>query len=116
MSYKDDWDTAKKISMSERIGSIKAFKALVATACVHIEQREDIAYVNMFLKYVRFTKVKDPDLTGFVNFLRGFAIPALTILGRQKWYRDTITDLGLGLSGKPRGGQIEDTSKLLEEE
>lgn len=107
MSFREEWQTKAKISMAEKVG--KVLGELQETACVHIEEREIIAYCKIYM----FLNPEDKE---FNEFLKELAIPSFIELGRQRWYRDTITDLGLALSGKRSGTQTEDTGDILEKE
>jgi len=111
VSFGSDWDTRKKISMSERLGNVTKLKSLVETACVHVEQREFIAWCKIFLRIK-----KAPKKLSFEEFLETIIIPSFKELGHAKWYRDIITDLGLALSLKKREAQSEDTGDILEKE
>lgn len=103
-----DWRTqSQKIAMGEKVGRIDEFKDLQETACVHIEEREIIAYIEVFA-------LLNPNATDFNKFLKEKAKPALIKIGRQKWYRDTLTDLSLALSFKERKSRTEDTKDILE--
>ena len=105
-----DWRTQKqKIAMGEKVGRLKEFEDLQETACVHIEERELIAYIGVF-------ELLNPDAKEFNEFLQTKAKPALIKIGRQKWYRDTITDLSLALSHRKRSKKSEDAKNVLEEE
>lgn len=43
--------------------------------------------------------------------------PVMLKVGRARWYRDTITDLGFALASEEKGDkQTEDASKILEED
>jgi len=99
-----DWDTAKKISMSERVG--KEEETLRETACVHVEERELIGFCKAYPLIV-------PEDEKFNKFLKEVAIPVLTIIGRSRWYRDQITDLGLALSLSEKPTQKSDTKNIL---
>lgn len=101
----DYYKSRQKIAMSEKVG--RELKELQFTACVHLNERILIAKCKIY-------KLMFPEDTEFIEFLDKVGIPALIELGRQKWYRDQITDLGLALSGRDRGGKAEDTSDILE--
>jgi len=107
MSFPEWRLTKQKISMSEKVGRILAF--MKDTACVHVEQREEIAFCEIY-------KLINPDDMDFAKFLDGVAIPALVKLGQARWYRDTITDLGFALSGRKVSRVMEDVKGILEEE
>jgi len=91
-------DTGQKISMGEQVGKI--LKGLQATACIHVEEREYIAIMQMYADLF-------PEDTEFIEYLNKRAIPAFKHLGYGKWYRDVITDLALALSA--RGAQDKKT-------
>jgi len=102
-----EWrDTSRKIAMSEKVG--KLLKFMQETACVHVEERELIAWCEAY----PLICPEDKDL---IKFLKEVSIPVFRKIGRGKWYRDTITDLGFALSAKQRESQDEDTSQALEE-
>lgn len=107
MSFRDEWQTKQKISMSQRAGKI--LKELQQTACVHVEEREVIAWCKIYMRI-------NPEDKEMKEFFEKVIIPAFTELGRQRWYRDQITDLGLALSGKPSTTQTEDAEHILEKE
>ena len=48
----------------------------------------------------------------FVAFIEEFAKPFFEYMGRAKWNRDVVTDLGLALS--TRKGRRKDLSKVLD--
>lgn len=97
-----DWRQFKeKVAMGERVGRIVPF--LKDTACVHVEEREIIAWCEIY-------PLLNPEDKEFNEFLKNVAVPALTKLGMSKWYRDTITDLALALSQKERG-KVEESAK-----
>jgi hypothetical protein len=92
MSKEFDWqDTGRKISMGERVGKLIEF--LRTTACVHVEERELIGWVEVYKKLF-------PEDKEFNEWLDKVVIPSFVTLGQGKWYRDTITDLALALSKK----------------
>ena len=101
-----DWDLKHKASMGEKVGKI--VEELAETACVHIEERELIGWVRSFETMI------PPEHEAFKLYLEEFVVNMLLRVGRQKWYRDTITDLGLALSKGSKDSQTEDTSKVLE--
>jgi len=112
MSKRDflDWRTTQqKIAMGEKVGRLKEFKDLQETACVHLEERELVAYIGVY-------ELVNPEDKEFIKFLKEVAKPALIKIGRQRWYRDTITDLSLALSYKERSTRTEDAKDSLEEE
>ena len=105
-----DWRTQKlKMGMGEKVGRIKEFKDLQETACVHIEERELIAYIEVY-------GLVNPEDKELIKFLEEVAKPALIKIGRARWYRDTITDLSLALSFRERSKETEDTKGILGEE
>lgn len=101
-----DWqDTKKKISMGERVGKIIEF--MKDTACVHVEQRELLAWLVVY-------KNLFPEDVGFIEWLDKKVIPSFITLGQGKWYRDTITDLALALAQKKGDTKRDqDVSKVL---
>lgn len=107
-SYRAEWETRTKIAMGERVGALKQFLFMQETAMVHLEERELIAYCKAYP--LIFTEDKE-----FNDFLQETAIPVLILIGRGKWYRDTITDLSLALSSKKRRDDAEDAKDILEE-
>lgn len=108
MSKFPDWrDTSKKIAMSERVGKILKF--MQETACVHVEERELIAWCEVYPLIV-------PEDKDFIKFLKEVVKPVFVKVGQGRWYRDTITDLGFALSGKESDKKQEDTSKILDVE
>lgn len=84
-------DTGEKISMGEKVG--KFLTDLRDTACLHIDEREIISIMKMYITMF-------PDDKEFNSFLTTRAIPAFKQLGFGKWYRDVITDLALALASK----------------
>ncbi len=107
MSFPEWRLTKQKISMAEKVGRILGF--MKDTACVHVEQREEIAFCEIY-------KLINPEDKEFNDFLNVVAIPALVKLGQARWYRDTITDLGFALSGRTFSWQDVDTKDVLEAE
>jgi len=106
--FSAEWETKKKIAMGERVGALEQFSLLRETACVHLNERELIAWCHAF-------KILFPDAEGFNEFLEVKAIPALTKIGLGRWYRDQITDLSLALSGKKKTDNVQDAKDVLEE-
>ncbi len=98
----------QKISMSERAGRIDDLKFLQETACVHIEEREFIAFCKAFLVFFPKSKMRG-------TLEKKFMASAL-IVGRGRWYRDTITDLGFALSKSTKEPMGEDASAILDAE
>lgn len=91
--------------MGERVGRI--IKFLQSTACVHVEERELLAWLEMYKKLF-------PEDKEFIVWLDERAIPSFVILGQGRWYRDTITDLALALSQKKVSSEsTEDTKDIL---
>ncbi len=111
MSFGDWRDTKQKIAMSEKVGKREDFKGLQETACVHLEEREQIGYIRAFNIIVGEDGDKD-----FKDFLEKKGIPALIEIGRGKWYRDTITDLGLALSSGKSEDKTEDAEGIIDAE
>ena len=107
-SWKAEWETKTKIAMGERVGAIKQFLFMQETAMVHLDERELIAYCKAY-------PLICPEDKEFNAFLEKVGIPVLTLVGRGKWYRDTITDLSLALSSKKRRDDTEDAGDILEE-
>ena len=104
----DDWrDTARKISMSEKAGAKLPF--MRETACVHVNEREILAYIEAY-------PFLCPNDKKFIEFLEETVKPIMMKIGRAKWYRDTITDLGFALSSKESAvdKRDEDTKNILE--
>ena len=93
-----DWkDTGEKVAMGERVGRI--LSDLQETACIHVEQREQIAFARMYSKLC-------PEDKEFNEFLEKQAIPALKVLGYNRFYRDVITDLALALGRNKRQSKV----------
>jgi len=109
MSYGSEWEIKKKTGMGQQLGGIKEFKDLQESACVHVQERELIAYCRAF-------KILFPKAKEFNEFLEKKAKPALIAIGRGRWYRDVLTDLSLALSVRGDTRAREDVSKLVEEE
>lgn len=106
--FKAEWETKTKIAMGERVGAIEQFLFMQETAMVHLNERELIAWCKAY-------PLICPEDKDFNEFLEKVGIPVLTLVGRGKWYRDTITDLSLALSAKTKRKDAEDTGKILEE-
>lgn len=103
-----DWrDIQKKMSMSEKAGRSMPF--MKETACVHVEEREMIAWVESYV-------LLNPEDKKFVEWLMKVVKPVLMKVGRARWYRDTITDLGFALASKEKTTDTEDTKDILEED
>lgn len=90
--------------MSERVG--KEEETLRDTACIHVVERELIGFCKAYPLIV-------PEDKEFNKYLKEVAIPVLTIIGRSRWYRDQITDLGLALSMSESKTQTQDTKNIL---
>jgi hypothetical protein len=58
------------------------------TACMDVEDREYIAYCEIY-------KLLFPEDAEFNEFLDKTVIPAFQRLGNARWMRDIVTDLGL---------------------
>ena len=99
-------DTGQKIAMGEQVGKI--LKNLQETACIHVEEREYIAIMRMYIELF-------PEDEKFIKYLTERAIPAFKHLGYGKWYRDVITDLALALSARDKkdGKTRSSTKKIL---
>lgn len=108
-SYGSEWEVKKKTGMGQQLGGLDEFKDLQESACVHVQERELIAYCRAF-------KILFPKATNFNQFLEKKAKPALIAIGRGRWYRDVLTDLSLGLSVRGKTDQKEDVSKLVDKE
>jgi len=103
-----DWRlTQRKIAMSEKVGKLLEF--MQETACVHVKEREVIGWLDAY-------GMINPEDEDFKKFLKEVAKPVLIRVGRAKWYRDTITDLGFALSAKEATTTEEDVSKVLDAE
>lgn len=93
--------------MGERVGKILPF--LAETACVHVEEREMAAWCEVYA-------LMFPNDKEFIDWLRKVAKPAIIKLGQGKWYRDTVTDLALGLSRGKTAKKTESTEDILLDE
>jgi len=103
-----DWrDVAKKVSMSEKAGRTMPF--MKETACVHVEERELIAWIEAY-------PMISPEDKDFNEWLQKVAKPVLMRVGRARWYRDTITDLGFALASRDKKEASEDTQDILDAE
>lgn len=107
--FREEWQAKYKIAMGQRVGGIDDFKFMQETAMVHMDERELVGYCRAF-------SILFPEVKKFKEFLEDKAIPALIMIGRGRWYRDTITDLSLGLSKQAKDDKAEDVGELLEEE
>lgn len=82
------WETFR--AMSVDVGRQIPF--LAETSCMNMEERVSLAC----LRFVEsLFEIDDPE---FVQFLNDVAIPYVKYVGRAKWERDIVTDLGLALS------------------
>lgn len=106
MSFPEWRQTKEKIAMGEKVGRILTF--MKDTACVHLDEREIIAWCKIY-------GMVNPDDKEFNGFLESVVVPALIKLGRARWYRDTLTDLAFALSGRERKKVVEDAKYILEE-
>jgi len=98
-----DWkDTGQKVAMGEQVGRI--LTNLKDTACVHVQQREQIAIMRMYALLF-------PEDVEFIKYLNESAIPAFKELGYGRWYRDVITDLALALAGKQKDTKSVESAK-----
>jgi len=71
-----DWrDAQKKIGMSEKAGKNMPF--MVETACVHVEEREMLAWVKAF-------PLICPSDKKFSDFLKNVVEPVLMKVGRAR--------------------------------
>lgn len=99
----------EKISMSERIGKLEEFKRLAELACVHVDEREVIAWCYAY-------QIINPKDKGFIKFLKKIAIPVLKEIGRGRWFRSELSELGLAMSYIQRASKTEDSGSVLQEE
>lgn len=95
------WETYR--AMSVDVGKIIPF--LQETSCMNVDERKMIGFCEIAKKLLKKDK-------GFVAFIDEFAKPFFEYMGRAKWDRDIVTDLGLALS--MRKGRRKDVSKVLE--
>jgi len=103
-----DWrDVQKKVSMSEKAGRTMPF--MKETACVHVEEREMLAWIQAY-------PLISPEDKDFIEFLEKVVKPVLLKVGRARWYRDTITDLGFALASREKTTQTQDAKDILKEE
>lgn len=93
--------------MSEKAGRYLPF--MKETACVHVEEREMIAWIKAYPLICPIDK-------NFNKFLMEVVNPVLMKVGRARWYRDTITDLGFALASRGKDTTTEDTKNILHEE
>jgi len=80
------WETYR--AMSVDVGRLVPF--FVTTACMNPEERKIVAYIEGFKEI--FGEIK--RLTPFIEFLEEKAKPFYVKLGRARWGRDVVTDLG----------------------
>lgn len=111
-SFTAEWTFRKKTAMGQQVGVLPLYQDLKETACVHVDQRELIAWCKAFPTLFPAENQEEKD---FAEFLTKQAIPTLQAVGRARWYRDIITDLALALSSKDKGATSEDVGKLLDE-
>jgi len=109
MSSKDKWsdwrDTQRKISMSEKAGRKLPF--MRETACVHVQEREILAFIEAY-------PLICPKDKNFIKYLDETVKPVMLKIGRSRWYRDTITDLGFALASTGKGDvKTEDMKNIL---
>lgn len=107
MSFPDWRQIKEKTAMAEKVGRIKEFAFMKETAMVHIEEREIIAWCYIY-------ELINPEDKEFIDYLKKTVIPALTKLGRSRWYRDTLTDLAFALSARKRKGKTHDVKDVLD--
>jgi len=77
-------------AMSVDVGRLKEFQFMRESACMGVEERKLLAYSITARDFF-----EDEEFTAFMT---EFAIPFLTKLGRAKWSRDVVTDLGFALA------------------
>jgi len=82
------WETFR--AMSVDVGRLKEFEFMRDSACMGLEERKLLAYSETARDFF-----EDAEFTAFID---EFAIPFLTKLGRAKWSRDVVTDLGFALA------------------
>jgi len=109
MSYGSEWEVKKKTGMGQQVGALEKFKDLQETACVHVQQRELVAWCRVF-------PLICPEEKDFNKILEERFIPALIKVGRGRWYRDVLTDLSLALSVRGDTRQKQDAKDVLREE
>lgn len=101
------FETRAKSTMSQQTKGIKELDFLREISCIHVEQREDIAICEGYM----LINAEDEEMN---PFLKEVAIPFLKKLGRARWYRDVVTDLGLALSLRSGDETKEDTKDILD--
>ena len=84
------WDAFR--AMSVDVGRLAEFDFMKLSACMGLEERKLLAYSVTARDFF-----EDEEFTAFMD---EFAIPFLTKLGRAKWSRDVVTDLGFALAHK----------------
>lgn len=94
MSGKGDLYLRTLKLLSQRVVNIEKFFSL--TACMNLEEREIIGLIYAYDELTKDPKVKDP----FNDFLMNKVVPALQKIGRSKWGRTELTDLGFMLGDK----------------
>ena len=97
------WETYQ--AMSVDVGRLIPF--LRDTSCMNVDERKMLGFCEIAKKLFEGDKK-------FVAFLDEFAKPFFEYMGRAKWNRDIVTDLGLALS--MRESKRKDVSKLLDYE
>lgn len=85
------WDAYR--AMSVDVGRISEFAFMKDSACMNVEERKLLAYCKVAREFF--------EDDAFTEFIDKFATPLLTKLGRAKWGRDVVTDLGFALATKP---------------
>ncbi len=83
-------------AMSEKVGHIVPF--MKESAMMGLKERELLAYCETAKRFF-----KD---AGFTEYIDEFAIPFIQNLGRARWGRDVVTDLGFALAGQKRRQKI----------
>lgn len=76
--------------MSVDVGRLLPF--MKDSACMGLEERKLLAYSETASDFFEDAEFKE--------FIDKFVKPFLTKLGRAKWSRDVVTDLGFALSGR----------------
>lgn len=89
----DLWETYR--AMSTDVGRLGEFAFMKLSACMGLEERKLLAYT--------LTAREIFNDREFSEFIDGFAVPFLTKLGRAKWGRDVVTDLGFALAFRSAG-------------
>ncbi len=83
------WETFR--AMSVDVGLIHPF--MRESAMMGLKERELLAYCVTAIDVV-----KDAE---FTEYIKEFAIPFIQNLGRARWGRDVVTDLGFALASRP---------------